>query len=68
MATSDEPDYSEFERCVRTGDDSSPLMNLVPEPPPNHWGTITSQARTTSPQYLQFLARNRESRDGRERR
>jgi hypothetical protein len=37
------------------GDDSPPLMNLVPEAPPSHWGKMTSQQRTTSPQYLKFL-------------
>lgn len=37
------------------GDDSPPLMNLVPEAPPSHWGKITSQGRTCSQDYLRFL-------------
>jgi len=37
------------------GDDSPPLMNMVPEAPPSHWGKITSQGRTCSPEYMRFL-------------
>jgi hypothetical protein len=47
------------------GDDSCPLVSLVPEPPPSHWGKITSQARTMSPAYMRFLYGKKESRDGR---
>jgi len=46
----------------RYGNDTPPLMSSVPEPPPSHWGKTTSQARTTSPQYLDFLKRHREGR------
>jgi len=42
------------------GDDTPPLMNKVPEPPPSHWGKVTSQARTLSPQYMRFLQKARE--------
>jgi hypothetical protein len=44
------------------GDDSPPLMRLVPEPPPSHWGKITSEARTLSPQYIEFLKRARDGK------
>jgi hypothetical protein len=40
---------------VKYGDDTPPLMNKVPEPPPSHWGKLTSQSRTLSPQYIKFL-------------
>jgi hypothetical protein len=52
-------------RNQRTGDDTPPLMAGVPEPPPSHWGKITSQSRTLSPQYVAFLSRNKEARDDR---
>jgi hypothetical protein len=48
----------------RRGDDSPPLMNSVREPAPSHWGKITSESRTLSPQYVAFLQRNKEVRDG----
>lgn len=51
---------AEFE--ARYGNDSPPLMARVPEPPPSHWGVTTSQARTSSPQYLEFLKRHQEGR------
>lgn len=41
----------------RLSEDTPPLMSLVPEPPPSHWGKVTSQSRTLSPQYLRFLGR-----------
>jgi hypothetical protein len=47
----------------RYGDDSTPLMSLVPEAPPSHWGKLTSQSRTLSPQYLKFLGRSKEAGD-----
>lgn len=50
-------DPQEFQRRIARGDDSTPLVSLVPEPPPSHWGKLTSQSRTLSPQYLQFLGR-----------
>lgn len=59
MATDDEAPLSERDFERRYGNDTPPLMASVPEPPPSHWGTITSQARTTSPQYLEFLRRHR---------
>lgn len=54
-------DPQEFKRRVAQGDDSPPLMALVPEPPPSHWGKVTSQARTLSPQYVEFLNRCKEA-------
>ena len=52
---------------LRTGDDTPPLMNLVPEAPPSHWGKITSRGRTTSAAYMKFIsdAKNQEAKDGR---
>lgn len=38
----------------RVGDDSSPLMNKVPEAPPSHWGVLTTD-RMESPAYLRFF-------------
>lgn len=57
-------DQQEFDR--RIGDDTPPLMNSVPEPPPSHWGKLTSQGRTASPAYLRFLfdQRQKELRRG----
>lgn len=52
-------------RNQRTGDDSPPLMSRVPEPPPSHWGKLTGQSRTLSPQYVAFLNRSKEARDDR---
>lgn len=59
---SDEDDCDERDFEPRYGNDSTPLMASVPEPPPEHWGKLTSTARTLSPQYLEFLRRNRERR------
>jgi hypothetical protein len=53
------------EELVRRGDDSPPLMASVPEPPPSHWGRLTSQSRTLSPAYVEFLRRNQEDRNER---
>lgn len=67
MATDDEPilDVSrDFER--RFGNDTAPLMASVPEPPPAHWGKLTSAARTLSPQYLAFLGKHKEVQRGRD--
>lgn len=50
-------DGEEFARRISHGDDSPPLMAKVPEPPPSHWGKITSQSRTLSPAYVEFLKR-----------
>lgn len=60
MASDEEITEREFE--TRYGNDTPPLMASVPEPPPSHWGKTTSQARTLSPQYLDFLNRHRESK------
>lgn len=39
------------------GDDSMPLADTVPEPPPSHWGSLTSTPRTASAAYLKFLGK-----------
>jgi hypothetical protein len=49
---------------VKRGDDSTPLVSLVSDPPPSHWGKITSQSRTSCPQYIKFLKR-KDAKDGR---
>lgn len=54
-------DPKEFQRRVAQGDDTPPLMSRVPEPPPSHWGKLTSQSRTLSPQYMEFLKRSKEA-------
>ena len=50
------------------GNDSPPLMNLVPEAPPSHWGKITTD-RKGSEAYTKFLLaakkKNEEKNDGR---
>jgi len=53
-------DIDEREIKLTYGDDSPPLMSRVPEPPPSHWGKVTSEARTLSPQYVEFLRKARE--------
>lgn len=64
MAISD--DDIEMRKELRYGDDTTPLVALVPDQP-THWGKLTSAPRTASPQYLEFLKRHKEVRDGRER-
>ena len=65
MATTDDDINDEKEFLEpRYGNDSTPLVSLVPDPPPSHWGKLTSTARTLSPQYLAFLQRHKEVRDG----
>lgn len=64
MATSDDDLIDEKEFEPRYGNDTTPLMAFVPEAPPSHWGKLTSTARTLSPQYLAFLNRHKEVRDG----
>lgn len=59
-------DHIDARDLPRYGDDTPPLMALVPEPPPSHWGKLTSQSRTNSPQYMAFLKKHKEVRDGRE--
>jgi len=39
----------------RHGDDTPPLMNKVPEPPPSHWGKVTSGNKFESEAYLKFF-------------
>jgi hypothetical protein len=46
----------------RCGDDTPSISANIPDPPPSHWGTMTSSPRTASPQYLDFLRRNTEQR------
>jgi hypothetical protein len=41
------------------GNDSAPLMASVPEPPPSHWGKLTSRKRTDSVSYLLFLEKHK---------
>jgi len=36
------------------GNDEPTLMDKVPEPPPSHWGKLTSKKRTDSVSYLLF--------------
>jgi hypothetical protein len=63
MAVSDDHlDARELQ--ARYGDDTPPLMSKVPEPPPSHWGKLTSQSRTLSPQYMAFLNKHKEVRSG----
>jgi hypothetical protein len=57
-------DHIDARDLPRYGGDTAPLMTLVPEPPPSHWGKITSQGRTNSPQYQAFLKKHKEVRDG----
>lgn len=56
-----EIDLRDIGRC---SNDTPPLMDLVPEPPPSHWGKVTSQARTASPQYIAFLKKHKEVQSG----
>ena len=61
----DEIDPSE--ECFRYGNDTSPLMNSIPEPPQSHWGKVTTD-RSASEAYTKFLMdakrRNREKKNG----
>lgn len=45
-----------------TGDDSTPLIGMIPEDPPSHWGKLTSKARTASEAYLKFLNKGKEAK------
>jgi hypothetical protein len=45
----------ESELPARGGDDTPPLFNKVPEPPPSHWGNRTSGNRFKSEDYLRFF-------------
>lgn len=65
MGISDEHiDQEELRAATRCGNDSTPLMAYVPEPPPAHWGKLTSTPRTASPAYIAFLKKHREVQDG----
>lgn len=50
------------------GNDSPPWMNAVPEPPPSHWGKVTTD-RKGSEAYTKFVLKakkaNEEKTDGR---
>lgn len=59
-------DHEDFRAATRYGNDSTPLMAYVPEPPPASWGKLTSTPRTMSAAYLAFLEKNR--KDVRDRR
>lgn len=64
MAVSDEHiDETEL-RSRQVAGDTTPLVSLVPEPPPSHWGKLTSQSRTLSPQYMAFLKKHKEVQGG----
>lgn len=63
MAMSDE-DRALATEERRYGDDTPPLFSSVRDQPYSN-GRITSQARTMSAQYIQFLQRNKETLDGR---
>jgi hypothetical protein len=66
MARTEDTEDIEFGDLRRGGDDSPPLMALVPDPPPSHWGKVTSQPRTMSAAYVRFLSgMKKESTDGR---
>lgn len=58
-------DGEEFRRRITHGDDTPPLMSKVPDPPPSHWGKVTSQSRTLSPAYVEFLKRKETQNDAR---
>lgn len=42
---------------INYGDDSPPLVGKVQDPPPSHWGKLTSQGKTASRSYLAFVMR-----------
>lgn len=42
------------------GDDTLPLVARVDDPPPSHWGKLTSTGRTCSPAYLKFIGKDKE--------
>jgi len=46
------------------GNDSTPLMNFVPEAPPSHWGKITTD-RKASEAYTKFRLKAREKNNER---
>lgn len=54
MTSQTQPSTGNSLTSVRCGDDSPPLMNQCPEPPPSHWGKLTSRGRTNSEAYLRF--------------
>lgn len=48
----------------RAGNDTPPLFSYVRDKPYSN-GMLTSQARTMSPAYIEFLKRNKERLNGR---
>lgn len=54
MTSPTQPSTANSLQHFATGDDSPPLMNHCPEPPPSHWGKLTSRGRTNSEAYLRF--------------
>jgi len=53
MAMAIRDGHIDEQELLRRGDDTPPLMASVPEPPPSHWGKLTSQSRTLSPRATQ---------------
>lgn len=44
---------------LRQGDDTPALFSAVSEPPPSHWGSLTSSARTASEAYMRFIGKKK---------
>jgi hypothetical protein len=45
------------------GNDEPTLMDKVPEPPPSHWGKVTSRNRLDSVSYLLFLEGHKQRKE-----
>jgi hypothetical protein len=58
----DNPEQGEPPELQRSPNDTTPLVAMVPDEPYCK-GMITSNARTASQQYLDFLERARRDRD-----
>ena len=58
-------DIGGFKVNPASGDDSPPLMNKVPDPPPG-WGKLTTD-RNKSAAYLAFVASHKKSREEQEK-
>jgi hypothetical protein len=63
MPPQDDDDTGEL-RGIRAANDTTPLVSLVRDDQYSR-GKVTSQGRTASLAYQQFLERNRARRDGR---
>jgi hypothetical protein len=61
MASDDRIDEAELP--ARGGDDTPPLFNKVPEPPPSHWGSRTSGSRFESEAYLRFFYAKKQNKE-----